>query len=96
VKDEQGALVMRGGGHYVGSFVKGEIIGQGSRTYDDGTTYVGGFEMGEKHGYGEIFYGQRNWKEYSYKGEWKYNVRSGFGNLALRNGIVFSGNFENN
>jgi hypothetical protein len=87
---------MRGAGNYTGQFSNGEINGQGSRTYDDGTMYIGEFVMGEKNGYGEIIYGQRNWKEHSYKGEWKMNVRSGFGNLALRNGNVYSGNFVNN
>lgn len=61
---------MRDGGIYAGDFKDGEINGTGKRRLDDGTEYNGEFVMGEKHGYGEIVYGQRNWKEESYKGEW--------------------------
>lgn len=77
---------MRDGSKYVGEFVDGEIIGQGTRTYDDGTTYIGGFIKGEKHGYGEITYGRRNVREEYYKGNWEMNTRQGFGQLLLRNG----------
>ena len=66
------------------------------RTYDDGTEYVGGFLNGEKNGYGEITYGSRNVREECYKGNWVMNVRSGFGQLLMRNGNVFKGNFVKN
>jgi len=74
----------------------GEIQGKGTRSYEDGTEYNGNFYCGEKHGYGEITYGTRNSKDLWYKGEWKMNVRSGFGQLMLRNGVMYKGNFENN
>lgn len=70
---------MRDGSYYSGEFKEGEINGQGIRKYEDGTEYVGLFAMGEKNGYGEIVYGKHNWKEHSYKGDWKMNVRSGYG-----------------
>ena len=76
--------------------MNGEITGQGHRTYDDGTSFVGEFLHGEKNGYGEITYGSRYIKEESYKGNWAMNVRSGFGQLLMRNGNLFKGNFVNN
>lgn len=66
---------MRDGGKYAGMFENGEIMGQGTRNYDDGTEYIGDFVKGEKHGYGEIQYGRRNVKEVFYKGNWSMNVR---------------------
>ena len=66
--------------------MEGEIHGQGTRTYDDGTEYMGEFAKGEKNGYGEILYGRRNVREEFYKGNWVMNVRSGFGQLQMRNG----------
>jgi len=71
-------------------------MGQGQRTYDDGTEFIGEFVKGEKNGYGEISYGQRNAREEYYKGNWVMNVRNGFGQLLMRNGTVFKGNFVNN
>lgn len=87
---------MRDGSKFAGMFENGEINGQGTRTYDDGTEYVGEFLRGEKNGYGEINYGRRNFREEYYKGHWAMNVRQGFGQLLLRNGTVFKGNFVNN
>ena len=87
---------MRDGGKYVGMFEDGEIMGAGTRTYDDGTEFVGDFIRGEKHGYGEITYGRRNVREAFYKGNWAMNVRQGFGTLELRNGTVYKGHFVNN
>ena len=51
---------------------------------------------GEKNGYGEVTYGRRNVREEFYKGNWAMNTRSGFGQLQLRNGTVFKGNFVGN
>ena len=87
---------MRDGSKYAGEFVDGEIHGNGTRLYDDGTEYIGMFVKGEKNGYGEITYGRRNVREEYYKGNWDMNVRSGFGQLLLRNGQVLKGNFINN
>ena len=87
---------MRDGGKYAGMFENGEIMGPGTRTYDDGAEFVGDFVRGEKHGYGEMTYGKRNVREAFYKGNWSMNVRQGFGTLELRNGTVFKGHFENN
>lgn len=87
---------MRDGSKYAGMFEEGEIMGPGTRTYDDGTEYVGDFVKGEKHGYGEISYGRRNAREEYYKGNWNMNVRQGFGQLLLRNGTIYKGSFVNN
>lgn len=66
---------MRDGGRYAGMFENGEIMGQGTRIYDDGAEYIGEFVRGEKHGYGEITYGRRNFREEYYKGNWVMNTR---------------------
>lgn len=95
-KTGEGVILMRDGSKYAGEFIDGEIIGQGTRTYEDGTTFIGGFFKGEKHGYGEITYGRRNIREEYYKGNWEMNARQGFGQLLMRNGQVFKGNFNKN
>ena len=87
---------MRDRSKYAGMFQNGEIMGQGTRTYEDGTEYVGEFLRGEKNGYGEISYGRRNVREEYYKGNWVMIIRHGFGQLLLRNGQVFKGNFVQN
>jgi len=85
---------MRDGSRYHGEFLNGEIHGKGMRVSEDGTEYIGDFQLGEKHGYGEITYGQRNWREEYYKGSWSMNVRDGYGQLMLRSGVLFKGNFS--
>ena len=95
-KNGEGVLLMRDGSKYAGMFENGEIMGEGTRTYDDGTEYVGNFIKGEKHGYGEISYGRRNVREEYYKGNWEMNIRSGFGQLLMRDGTVFKGQFVSN
>lgn len=95
-KEGEGALLMKDGSKYEGAFVDGEIHGRGVRSYPDGTEFVGDFYKGEKQGYGEIVYGKRNFKEEAYKGDWVLNVRSGYGMLLLRDGVVYKGNFVDN
>ena len=87
---------MRDGSRYRGEFRNGEIVGQGERIYEDGTTYVGDFHLGEKNGYGEITYGENNRREDWYKGNWCLNVRQGFGQLMMRTGKLYRGDFVNN
>jgi len=87
---------MRDGSYYEGDFVKGEMNGKGTRTWEDGTVYAGAFIMGEKHGYGEIQYGARSVKEASFKGDFASNVRHGFGEMTLRDLTVIKGEFINN
>jgi hypothetical protein len=95
-KHGQGTLLMRDGSSFVGEFVDGEINGQGTKTYEDGTVYTGAWKAGERHGDGNCKYGKRNYKELYYNGSWCLGVRSGKGELGLKNGNVIKGNFVDN
>ena len=82
---------MRDGSYYRGDFVKGEMTGEGERTWEDGSIYTGDFLKGEKHGDGLIEYGTKNTKDKRYEGEWHLNSREGHGELLLRDGTLYKG-----
>jgi len=68
---------MKDGSTYKGAFVDGEITGKGQRTWECGMQYDGDWLNGERNGFGECRYGNRNYKDLSYVGEWRSNLRHG-------------------
>ena len=83
---------MRDGGLYEGEFLSGEITGEGTMKWPNGSTYTGQFFEGEKHNQGVLV--KQNGD--TYDGEWHYNDMHGKGTYTKKSGEVMVGVFRNN
>ncbi|GAB5366460.1 hypothetical protein AAMO2058_001145400 [Amorphochlora amoebiformis] len=73
---------------YEGEFNLGEMTGNGTRKWHDGSTYTGSFQNGLKHGKGEL-----SSPEYRYSGDFCKNRKEGKGVIHWRSGDVYQGDF---
>jgi hypothetical protein len=76
-----GELICKYRGRYEGEFIDGAICGNGK--YVDsrwGNTYIGAWLNGERHGYGT-----QSYTDGKYEGEWKYDLREGWGKFIYAN-----------
>ncbi|KAK2949729.1 putative MORN repeat protein [Blattamonas nauphoetae] len=88
-----------GADFYEGSFVDGQIEGEGIRVWADGRVYKGGFSNGEFSGKGTFTrYGRDDDGDAvvlsQYEGHWKDNQYSGLGYLIDEEGTSFNGQFS--
>lgn len=76
-----GRFSMKDGSIYEGSFIDGEMCGNGRRFYAlSKNEYIGHFLFGERHGYGLMKYGDGS----TYEGDWYHNLQQG-NNSFLKN-----------
>ena len=85
------SMTMADGALYTGLLVDGLPYGYGSILYEDETSYTGEFSEGKRSGVGFMDEGE----DY-YIGEWKNDVRNGYGYRHYFDGSVFEGNWLNN
>ena len=80
---------LKTGRKYSGDFLKNEITGYGTYTYENNEIYEGQLLEGKKEGYGKYFWPDGG----EYKGNYKNDLKEGTGELKMANGIVFIGQF---
>jgi len=100
LKHGHGKLLMWDESWYEGSFLNGEIAGEGKRIwnacipykgdFEQGDEYVGQFLAGHKHGRGKLI----EVSGVTYDGEWQQNKRHGRGLLTTTDGAVYDGEFR--
>jgi len=74
MREGPGVLKLANGTKIEATFVKGEIQGEVTVSYADGSKYIGGMVDGERCGYGEYT------SEFEqYKGQWLDNKKHGEG-----------------
>jgi hypothetical protein len=79
---------------YVGNMKNGNIEGQGTMTYSDGTVYYGNWVADNRDGHGKLTYPDGTTL---YEGNWKNNKPCDKnGTYIFRNGDIYQGNIENN
>ena len=82
------SMTMADGALYTGLLVDGLPYGYGSILYEDETSYTGEFSEGKRSGVGFMDEGE----DY-YIGEWKNDVRNGYGYRHYFDGSVFEGSW---
>ncbi len=87
----KGVFTLKDGTSYEGSFVEGEMEGQGLKRWPDGSTCSGTFHLGEIEGHGVQILSSGE----KYEGGWLQNRRHGQGELTYANGDVYTGAFRN-
>lgn len=75
---------------FTGSFLRNEPNGIGRIIYPDGAFYEGTFKEGIIHGYGKYSY-----QNYMYIGNWKNELKEGYGEEFYENGLNFKGYYSN-
>lgn len=76
---------------YVGPFVNGEMMGEGSYFYASGCKYIGNWENSQRSGFGIYFFMNGN----RYEGSWLGDVRAGLGTLYFKDGGWYKGDWKN-
>ena len=82
------------GSEYIGEFVRGKYEGIGEETLKDGSKYIGHFQKGKRSGLGRLIEIQDGCLEkVIYNGNWKDNLKDGYGNFTYTNGDRYKGGF---
>lgn len=74
---------------YQGAYLNGEIHGQGTCTWSNGTRYSGNWSHGTMDGYGTYTWSDGS----SYTGQYKNGIRHGQGTHRWSNGTTYEGSF---
>ena len=74
-----------------GSWLKGQLHGQGRKISPKSDVYLGSWINGKMHGKGKIVYCSNN----SYDGDWKNDLQDGQGVEVWGDGSKFEGNYKN-
>ena len=80
---------LKTGRKYSGDFLKNEITGYGTYTYENNEVYKGELLEGKKDGYGTYIWPDGG----EYKGDYKNDLKEGAGELKMPNGLIFIGQF---
>lgn len=88
-----GALLMKDGSKYCGSFINDSIHGKGYFIDTKGRVYVGDFDNWKAHGKGKIISEEE--PGYLYVGSFSNNLYEGYGEEHQPNGNIYTGNFQN-
>ena len=92
----KGVLQSYMGYKYDGSFENGKKHGNGTFVWSDGNIYKGEWKDGNQDGYGELVYKDDDLsKAGKYVGEFKSDVRHGFGVMTWENGDRYEGGWKN-
>ena len=95
-RDGHGIQDYANGDRYLGNWKDDEFHGRGMAYFANGSRYEGMFNSHKKDGYGELFYKDNDPSiAGKYIGEFKNNVRHGFGVMTWENGDRYEGEWEN-
>ncbi|XP_065779865.1 radial spoke head 10 homolog B isoform X4 [Muntiacus reevesi] len=90
-----GVFTWPDGSTYEGEVVNGKRHGFGMfKCSTQPVSYIGHWCHGKRHGKGSIYYNQEgtSW----YEGDWKHNIRDGWGIRCYKSGNIYEGQWENN